>query len=83
MAYLDNNMKRVPSGFSKLLYLNWPIIILICAITFVGFLMLYSVAGGSMMPWAEPQIKRFLVGMLVLLFIATVSYTHLTLPTKA
>lgn len=70
MAYLDNNMKRVPSGFSKLLYLNWPIIILICAITFVGFLMLYSVAGGSMMPWAEPQIKRFLVGMLVLLFIA-------------
>ncbi len=29
--------------------------------------MLYSVAGGSMTPWAEPQMKRFALGMTLML----------------
>ena len=32
--------------------------------------MLYSVAGGSLTPWLEPQLKRFFVGMVALLIIA-------------
>ncbi|MEL6296871.1 MAG: FtsW/RodA/SpoVE family cell cycle protein, partial [Pseudomonadota bacterium] len=38
----------------------------------VGFLMLYSVAGGSYSPWAEPQMKRFAAGFVLMIMIAMV-----------
>src|SRR5690606_5162177 len=38
----------------------------------VGFLMLYSVAGGSFTPWAEPQMKRFAAGLVLMLAIGMV-----------
>jgi rod shape determining protein RodA len=38
----------------------------------IGFGMLYSVAGGSFSPWAEPQFKRFLLGFSVMLVVAMV-----------
>ncbi|MEP3347366.1 MAG: rod shape-determining protein RodA [Litoreibacter sp.] len=72
MSYLEYNVKSVPSGLSKLLHLNWPIIVLLTTIASVGFLMLYSVAGGSMTPWAEPQMKRFAVGLFVMICVAMV-----------
>jgi rod shape determining protein RodA len=34
--------------------------------------MLFSVAGGSMTPWADPQIKRFLIGLIGMFVIAMV-----------
>jgi len=52
--------------------MNWPIILLLTAVSGVGFLILYSVAGGSMTPWVEPQMKRFALGMGLLFFIAMV-----------
>jgi len=70
MSYLEHNIKRTPYGIVKFLHLNWAVLILISAISFVGLLMLYSVAGGSTAPWAEPQLKRFVAGMCMLLFIA-------------
>ena len=70
MTFFENNTQRTPSGFSKILYLNWPIVILICSIAGIGFIMLYSVAGGSFTPWLEPQLKRFFLGMVALLIIA-------------
>ncbi|KAF0676656.1 rod shape-determining protein RodA [Profundibacterium mesophilum] len=72
MSYLEYNVKTVPTGLSKILYLNWPLLVLITAIASVGFLMLYSVAGGSLSPWAEPQMKRFALGVAVMLTIAMV-----------
>ncbi|MDG1115648.1 MAG: rod shape-determining protein RodA [Flavimaricola sp.] len=72
MSYLEYNTRYVPTGFRKLLYLNWPIIILLAAISGAGFLMLYSVAGGSATPWMEPQMKRFAAGMAMMLVIAMV-----------
>lgn len=72
MSYLEYNKKSVPTGPSKMLYLNWPVVILLVAIAGVGFLMLFSVAGGSMTPWAEPQMKRFAVGLVVMLTIALI-----------
>ncbi|MCI5039114.1 MAG: rod shape-determining protein RodA, partial [Donghicola eburneus] len=52
MSYLEYNVKYVPSGARKILYLNWPLILLITAAASAGFLMLYSVAGGSLRPYA-------------------------------
>ncbi len=68
MSYLEYNVKWTPSGFSKILYFNWALALLIAAAAGIGFLMLYSVAGGALTPWAEPQMKRFAVGM-VLMFV--------------
>lgn len=72
MSYLEYRVKTVPTGLSKVLYLHWPLLILLCTVAGVGFVMLYSVAGGSLHPWAEPQIKRFALGMTVLLIVAMV-----------
>ena len=72
MSYLETNAKFVPTGFRKLLYLNWPVILLLAAVSSFGFLMLYSVAGGSATPWMEPQLKRFGVGMVAMLVVAMV-----------
>ena len=57
-----NTRQNVPTGLRKVLYLNWPLAMLLTAVAGVGFLMLYSVAGGSFTPWAEPQMKRFALG---------------------
>ena len=72
MSYLEYNIRTVPTGLRKILYLNYPIILLLVTIASIGFLMLYSVAGGTLQPWAEPQIKRFGLGLAVMLFVAMV-----------
>ncbi|MEX0311985.1 MAG: rod shape-determining protein RodA [Tateyamaria sp.] len=72
MSYLEYTVKHVPAGPRKILYLNWPLAVLLAAVACVGFLMLYSVAGGSYSPWAEPQMKRFAMGFVLMLIIAMV-----------
>ena len=72
MSYLEYTVKYVPTGPRKILYLNWPIALLLLSVSCVGFLMLYSVAGGSLQPWAEPQMKRFAAGFALMLIIAMV-----------
>ncbi|MFZ3581402.1 rod shape-determining protein RodA [Loktanella sp. DJP18] len=72
MSYLAHNTKFVPTGFRKILYLNWPLIILLTAVASAGFIMLYSVAGGSSQPWMEPQLKRFIAGIVLMIGVAMV-----------
>ncbi|MCB1399438.1 MAG: rod shape-determining protein RodA [Rhodobacteraceae bacterium] len=72
MSYLESNLKTVPTGFRKVLYLNWPLVILLTAVACTGFLMLYSVAGGRIETWAEPQMKRFGFGMAAMFIVAFV-----------
>ncbi|MEL7345554.1 MAG: rod shape-determining protein RodA, partial [Pseudomonadota bacterium] len=54
MSYLEQNLKTVPTGLRKILYANWALIVLVTAVACIGFLMLTSVAGGSIERWAEP-----------------------------
>jgi rod shape determining protein RodA len=72
MSYLEYNAKYVPSGFRKLMYLNWPVVILLTTVSCAGFIMLYSVAGGSPDPWMSAQVKRFGLGMAMMLIVAMV-----------
>ncbi|MGX0877332.1 rod shape determining protein RodA [Roseovarius sp. MBR-154] len=72
MSYLEHTVKTTPSGPRKILYLSWPLVILLMAVASVGFLMLYSVAGGSLSTWAEPQMKRFALGLVVMLVVALI-----------
>ena len=72
MSYLEYNVKTAPTGLRKILFLNWPLILLLAAVSGVGFMMLYSVAGGSFSPWAGAQIKRFALGLGVMIAVAMV-----------
>ncbi|KUJ73713.1 rod shape-determining protein RodA [Ruegeria marisrubri] len=72
MSYLEHAVKSTPTGFRKVLYLNWPLVLLLISVASAGFLMLYSVAGGSFMPWAEPQMERFGLGLAVMFIVAFV-----------
>lgn len=70
MSYLEYRVKTVPTGWRKVLFINWGLIVLIIGAAFSGFVMLISVAGGSLEPWASAQIQRFSIGLLAMFIIA-------------
>ena len=70
MSYLEYSVRKIPTGFNRFAYINLPIIILLIAIASIGFLMLFSVAGGSIEPWAKVQMIRFSIGFFLMLLIA-------------
>ena len=63
MSLFDAPVRGVPRGPAKLLAINWTLILLLCGVASAGFLMLYSVAGGSLEPWAGAQMMRFAAGI--------------------
>ncbi|KGJ01888.1 rod shape-determining protein RodA [Paracoccus sphaerophysae] len=71
-SYLDYKSEQTPTGWRKILYLNWPLVFLLTAVASAGFLMLYSVAGGRAEVWAQPQMERFAVGMIAMIGLAFV-----------
>ena len=71
-SYLDYKSEQTPTGWRKILYLNWPLVFLLTAVASAGFLMLYSVAGGRAEVWAQPQMERFAVGMIAMVGLAFV-----------
>ncbi|MCT4331710.1 rod shape-determining protein RodA [Paracoccus sp. YLB-12] len=72
MAYLDYQVAQAPTGWRKILHLNWPLVFLLSAVACFGFVMLYSVAGGQADTWAKPQMYRFAVGMAAMFALAFV-----------
>lgn len=56
----------------KLMSISWPFLVLLTLVASVGFMSLYSAAGGNMEPWAGKQIARFLVGMVGLVIVAVI-----------
>ncbi|MCB5411066.1 rod shape-determining protein RodA [Pseudogemmobacter faecipullorum] len=72
MAFFENRLKQVPTGFRKILYLNWPVVVLISAVASVGILMLWSVAGGDFDLWAKRQAQVFVAGLILMFLVAMV-----------
>lgn len=56
----------------KLRAMNWFVVGLVTLTSCIGFVLLYSVAGGSFEPWADRQIVRFGIGMVLLLAVALI-----------
>ncbi len=54
----------------KLRDVNWGLVLLITAIASIGFAALYSAAGGNIDPWADRQMARFAVGLVIMITIA-------------
>ena len=60
----------------KLRGIQWGLVILIAAISGIGFAMLYSAANGSFQPWASRQMARFAVAFLPMLLVAIIDIRH-------
>ncbi len=69
MSFLEYRVKFAPSGFQKVFYVNWGLYLLITAVAAIGWLMLYSIAGGDISIWAAPQMKRYAAGFVLALII--------------
>ncbi|MFN7223325.1 MAG: rod shape-determining protein RodA [Paracoccaceae bacterium] len=72
MSFLEYRVKFVPTGLQKALHLNWPLIVLVTAVSAVGWLALYSIAGGRMDVWAGRQMQVFALGAVLMFIIAFV-----------
>ena len=72
MSFLEYRVKFAPTGIRKILYMNWPLVVLVTAVASVGFLMLFSIAGGNLDTWARPQMERFGVGMVLMFIVAMI-----------
>ena len=67
MAFLTDTVHETPRGLQKLLAFHWGLTLLLVAVASAGFIMLYSVAGGSFDPWARIQMIRFGIGLVAML----------------
>ncbi|MFO0996444.1 MAG: rod shape-determining protein RodA [Alphaproteobacteria bacterium] len=56
----------------KIWHFNWSVIALLVAIASIGFLTLYSAAGGSLEPWAVRQMVRFGIGLSILVVVGAI-----------
>ncbi|MFN4275363.1 MAG: rod shape-determining protein RodA [Ferrovibrio sp.] len=54
----------------KLRDINWGLVLLITLIASTGFATLYSAAGGDIDPWADRQMVRFAIGLVIMVTIA-------------
>ncbi len=71
-----SNLLGAPAALNftqKILRVHWPLLIVVTALSAIGVMTLYSVAGGSFEPWAERHALRFLVAVGVLLAMALVT----------
>ena len=72
LAILDHGPRTRLRPWQKLRQINWPMVLLICVLAGIGFVMLYSAAGGRFDPWADRQMVRFAVGLMLMLSVAVV-----------
>jgi len=63
------NNDKIPLS-QKLEQLNWLLICLLITLAFIGFVMLYSAAGGSFRPWLIRQLGFFCLFFPLMIFIA-------------
>jgi rod shape determining protein RodA len=64
---------RAPPGLvEKFANVNWGLILLLTLISGIGFMVLYSAAGGELEPWAARSIMRFAIGCTIALVVAVV-----------
>ncbi|NEY90432.1 rod shape-determining protein RodA [Tabrizicola oligotrophica] len=70
MSFLEYRVKTAPTGFSKVFALNWALVLVVTAVAAIGWLMLYSISGGRLEVWAEPQMKRYVLGLVLMFVIA-------------
>jgi rod shape determining protein RodA len=69
MSALSSERMRLKD---KILSIRWSFLILLTMVACVGFLSLYSAASGDLGKWAGKQMIRFVLGMGILVGVATI-----------
>jgi rod shape determining protein RodA len=72
LATFESTARAKLRPLQKLRLISWPMILLAGLVAGIGFVMLYSAAGGSFDPWADRQMIRFVVGVLLMIGVAIV-----------
>src|SRR5947207_14279404 len=55
---------------------QWGLVIVVAAISGIGFAMLYSAANGSLQPWASRQMIRFAIAFVPMVLLAVIDIRH-------
>src|SRR5438876_2868481 len=77
MASLSPDFGRRSLTFAdKLRGIHWGLVLLIAAISAIGFAMLYSAGNGSLQPWASRQIARFGLTLVPMLVVALIDLRY-------
>ena len=71
---MDRRLWREPSFglVAKILHVNWLYVILLCCLAGVGYVALYSAAGGAPEPYATRHAMRFAMGLVIMLAIGLI-----------
>ena len=75
MALLERRLIRAEADFgigTKLWRVSWLYVLLLCAVAGVGYVALYSAAGGSPEPYAARHLMRFALGLALMLGVAMI-----------
>lgn len=70
---LNNILKLISIESTRLLYINYILLILSILIFTIGLCLLYSAGGGSMDPWGSKQLIRFIIAIGIYMFVSLVS----------
>lgn len=79
MSVLERRLVR-PQSFgliSKLFQVSWTYVLLLCALAGVGYIALYSAAGGAAEPYATKHLLRFGFGLVLMLSLSLVDIRSL------
>lgn len=60
------------SWSEKIWHFRWLLVLLLCAVAGIGFVTLYSAAGGAFEPWAVRQMTRFAIGLAIMTVVGVV-----------
>src|SRR5579862_7379736 len=60
----------------KVRAIQWGLVLLIAAISGIGFAMLYSAANGNMQPWASRQMTRFAIALVPMIAVCLVDVRY-------
>jgi rod shape determining protein RodA len=74
VALTDRRVWREPAFdlMGKVLRVNWVYVVLLCGLAGVGYVALYSAAGGAPEPYATRHAVRFAIGVVIMLAIGLV-----------
>jgi len=52
--------------------IQWGLVLLVAAISGIGFAMLYSAANGNLQPWASRQMTRFAIALVPMIVVGLI-----------
>ena len=76
MAFTADIGRRSLTLADKIRTLHWGLVLLVAAISGIGFAILYSAGNGSLQPWASRQMLRFAFTLWPMLAVALIDVRH-------